>query len=242
MVMVVISSVLAFAEDDNKSDVKKSWDSARVYVPGNNSETTPDKVKVVKPLPVVIYIHGCTGLTSESYSWGEYIKELGYIAVLPDSMARRSESNCDPKTKKFGAFPKVHAMRLEEIRYAYDQVKKSPWADTKKVILMGHSEGGVAAARTKLEGFSGIIISGWRCTNTKNPAFDGIFAPLETPVLTLEWNRDDWQNDATKGSCSDKFGERKKARQVLFPGNGHNVFEQSAAREAVTRFLKENLQ
>jgi len=241
VISVVIFSARAFAEDDNKSDVKKSWDSARVYVPGNRSETTPDKVKVEKPLPVVIYIHGCTGLTGESYSWGEYVKDLGYIAVLPDSMARRSESNCDPKTKKGGNFPKAHAMRLEEIRYAFDQVKKSPWADTKNVFLMGHSEGGIAAARTKLEGFSGIIISGWRCTNTKNPGFDGIFAPLETPVLTLEWNRDDWQNDATKGSCNDKFGERKKAHQVLFSGNGHNVFEQSAAREAVTRFLKENL-
>lgn len=130
-------------------------------------------------------------------------------------------------------------MRLEEIRYAYDQVKKSPWADTNNVYLMGHSEGGVAAARTKLEGFNGIIISGWRCTNTKNPSFDGIFAPLDTPILTLEWNHDDWSNDSTKGSCADKFGERKKARQVLFPGNGHNVFEQSQAREAVAQFLKE---
>jgi len=242
VIIVLLSSTLTRAEDDNTADVKKSWDGAKVYVPGSRSETTPDKVKVEKPLPVVIYIHGCTGLTSESFSWGDYFKELGYIAVLPDSMARRSESNCDPKTKKVGTFPKAHAMRLEEIRYSFEQVRNSPWADTKNVFLMGHSEGGVAAARTKIEGFSGIIISGWRCTNTKNPAFDGIFAPLDTPILTLEWNRDDWQNDATKGSCADKFGERKKARQVLFPGNGHNVFEQAKAREAVAQFLKENLQ
>ena len=240
--IVLISSTLAYAEEDKNADVKKSWDSARVYVPGNRSKTTPDKIKVEKPLPVVIYLHGCSGLTSENDSWGDFIKELGYIAVLPDSMARRSELNCDPRTKKAGAFPKAHAMRQEEIRYAFDQVKNSPWADAKNVFLMGHSEGGVAAARTKREGFRGIIISGWRCTHTKSPGFDGIFAPLDTPVLTLEWNRDDWQNDSTKGSCADKFGERKKARQVLFPGNGHNVFEQEKAREAVAQFLKENLQ
>jgi len=240
-IIVLTTTALSSAEDDKKSDVKKSWDSAKVYVPGSDSETTPEKVKVEKSLPVVIYIHGCSGLTGESFSWGDYLKELGYIAVLPDSMARRSELNCDPRTKKSGAFPKAHAMRLEEIRYAFDQVKKSPWADTKNVYLMGHSEGGVAAARTKLEDFSGIIISGWRCTNTKNPGFDGIFAPLDTPILTLEWNRDDWSTDSTKGSCADKFGERKKARQVLFPGNGHNVFEQGKAREAVAQFLKENL-
>jgi dienelactone hydrolase len=239
--IVMLTSSPVSAEDDTTGDVKKSWDAARVYVPGNRSETTPDKVKVEKPLPVVIYIHGCSGLTYESFSWGEYIRDLGYIALLPDSFARRSESNCDPKTKKGGTFPKAHAMRQEEIRYAFEQVKNSPWADAHNVFLMGHSEGGVAAARTRLTGFSGIIISGWRCTNTKNPGFDGIFAPLETPVLTLEWARDDWQNDATKGSCSDKFGERKNARQVLFPGNGHNVYEQRAARDAVTQFLKENV-
>jgi dienelactone hydrolase len=240
--VVSLDGIPAHAESEKNSDVKKSWDAARVYVPGTRSHTTPDKIKVEKPLPVVIYIHGCTGLTNESYSWGEYIKELGAIAFLPDSFAWRSESNCDPKTKKSGAFLKAHAMRQEEIRFALEQVKMSPWADANNVFLMGHSEGGVAAARTRLAGFSGIIISGWRCTHTKNPGFDGIFAPLETPVLTLEWARDDWQNDATKGSCSDKFGERKNARQVIFPGNGHNVYEQSGAREAVAQFLKENLQ
>jgi dienelactone hydrolase len=241
VIMMLFSSDFVHAADDKNSDVKKSWDNAKVFVPGSKKETTPDKIKVEKPLPVVIYMHGCTGLTSESSSWGDFIKELGYIAILPDSMARDREINCDPKTKKGGAFPRAHAMRLEEIRYAFDQTRKSPWADSRNVFLMGHSEGGVATARTKLDGLNGIIISGWRCTNTKSPSFDGIFAPLDTPVLTLEWNRDDWQNDATKGSCADKFGERKKARQILFPGNGHNVFEQSKAREALSRFLKENM-
>lgn len=240
MLGICFSTSIAHA-DSNDQDVKKSWDGAKVFVPGNRSETTPDKIKVDMPRPVVIYMHGCTGLTSESFSWGGFIKDLGYIAVLPDSMARRSESNCDPRTKKTGAFPKAHAMRQEEIRFAFDQVKNSAWADAKNVFLMGHSEGGFAAAQTKLEGFSGIIISGWRCTYTKNPSFDGISAPLNTPILTVEWNRDDWQNDLTKGSCAEKFGDRKNARQILLPGNGHNVFEQSYARDAVAQFLKENI-
>lgn len=245
MMLVVFSvsmpDISAYAENESSTDVKKSWDSAMVYLPGNSSATTPEKIRVEKQLPVVILLHGCTGINYESTSWGKYIAELGYIAILPDSMARRIETNCDPKTKKSGKFPQAHAMRQEEIRYALDQVRKSPWADTKNVFLMGYSEGGTAASRTKLEGFSGIIISGWRCTNTKNPDFDGIFAPLETPILTLEWTRDDWQTEVTKGSCSEKFGARRKARQVLFTGSGHSVFDQRAAREEVTLFLKENV-
>lgn len=237
----VVPDISVRAENDSKTNVNKSWENATVYLPGNSSATTPDKIGGDTQLPVVIYLHGCTGITYESTSWGNYIAGLGYIAILPDSMARRTETNCDPKSKKSGKFPQAHAMRQEEIKYALEQVRKSPWADTKNIFLMGHSEGGTAAARTKHEGFSGIIISGWRCTNTKNPNFDGIFAPFETPILTLEWTRDDWQSEVTKGSCSEKFEKRNKAQQVLFPGSGHNVFDQIAAREAVSLFLKENV-
>lgn len=247
LILILLLSCLSFgglplyAEDGEASGVEKTWDSAQVYVPGQSSPTTPDRIKVEKPLPVVIYLHGCTGITYESQSWGNFLAEQGFIAILPDSMARRTETNCDPKTKKSGKFPQVHAMRQEEIRHAVERVRKSPWADTNNVFLMGHSEGGTAAARTKLEGFSGIIISGWRCTNTRFPNFNGIFAPLDTPILAVEWSKDDWQTETTKGSCADKFGERKKARQLLLQGSGHNIYDQSEARQAVAQFLKENL-
>jgi dienelactone hydrolase len=241
LVLLALGAVCAFADDGDESNVALSWDKAQVYLPGSGSTVTPDKVKVAKPAPVVIYLHGCAGLNTESTSWGEHLSALGYIVVQPDSFARRSESNCDTKLKKFGLFPKAHTMRQQEIRFALDAVRKSPWADANNIFLMGFSEGGTAAARTKLDGFRGIIITGWRCTNTKNPNFDGIFAPKETPVLTVEWSKDDWQNDATKGSCSDKFGDRPKATQLLLPGNGHPVFDQVTAREAVARFIKENL-
>lgn len=241
LMMLVLGVACAYADDGDDSNVSLSWDKAQVYVPGSGKAVTADKVKVAKPATVVIYMHGCAGLNSESTSWGEYLSSLGYIVVQPDSFAWRNESNCDTKTKKFGLFPKAHAMRQQEIKYALEEIRKSPWADRNNIFLMGFSEGGTAAARTKLAGFSGVIITGWRCTNTKNPNFDGIFAPKETPILTVEWSKDDWQNDATKGSCSDKFSDRPKATQLLLPGNGHAVFEQAKAREAVAQFIKDNL-
>jgi len=239
--LVVLGAAGAFADDGDQSNVSLSWDKAQVYVPGSGTAVTADKVKVTKPAPVVIYMHGCAGFNSESASWGEYLSSLGYIVVQPDSFAWRSESNCDTKAKKSGLFPKAHGMRQQEIKHALEEARKSPWADRNNIFLMGFSEGGTAAARTKLAGFSGVIITGWRCTNTKNPNFDGIFAPKETPILTVEWNRDDWQTDATKGSCSDKFGDRPKATQLLLPGNGHAVFDQVKARDAVAQFIKDNL-
>ncbi len=230
--------------DNQGANVAMSWEKADVFVPGSFFTTRPNKVTVNKPLPVVIYLHGCTGINvNHDALWGDFIQGLGFIAVLPDSMARPGRKwNCDPKTKRGGAFPQANAMRIEEIRYAVEQVKKSPWADTKNIFLMGHSEGGQAAACNTLPDFRGIIISGWTCTDSARPGFDGIFAPLETPILTLEWDHDAWrEGKPQQGSCANKFGERKKARQVLFHGTQHSTYDQQEARDAVAQFLKENL-
>lgn len=237
-------AVLAQPAAEDETNVALSWAKAQVFVPGKVFATTPDNVKVEKPLPVVIYLHGCTGINpSHDSRWGEFIRGLGYIAVLPDSMARPGRKpNCDPRTKRGGAFPQAFAMRLEELRYALDQVKKAAWADADNTFLMGHSEGGQTAARTTLAGFRGIIISAWTCTDSSRPDFDGIFAPLETPILTLEWDHDAWREGTPRqGSCANKFDERKKARQVLFSGTEHATYAQGQARDAVAQFLKENI-
>jgi hypothetical protein len=50
---------------------------------------------------------------------------------------------------------------------------------------------------------------------------------LETPILTLEWDHDAWREGTPQqGSCANKFGERKKARQVLFSGTQHFTYDQ----------------
>ena len=160
------NAATAFAQTaENLADnVSRSWNEATVLVPGRFFATSPHRVRVAvdKPLPVVIYMHGCTGITADhDLRWGQFIKALGFIVVLPDSMKRPGRrQNCDPKAKRGGAFPQVFAMRQEEIRYAVEQLKSSPWADSKNVFLMGHSEGGNAAAQSKLGGLRGVIISG----------------------------------------------------------------------------------
>lgn len=129
------SASFAQTSKDQEKNVGKSWEKAEVYIPGNFFRTVPDKVSVEKSLPVVIYMHGCTGITNHDTQWANFIKGLGFIAVLPDSMAIPGRKmNCNPVTKRGGSFPQAHALRLQEIRYAFDQVKKSPWADTKNIF------------------------------------------------------------------------------------------------------------
>jgi len=233
--------VLAQVDEEN---VKKSWDEGTFYVPGKMFSTSPQKIAVDKPLPVVIYLHGCSGITpDQDLRWGQFIRDQGFIAVLPDSMARPGRrANCNPKLKTGGTFPQAYAMRQEEIAYALAQVKKAPWADARNVFLMGHSEGGQSVARTPIGDFRGVIISGWTCTHATNADFDGIRVPIQVPILAMAFDHDAWrEGKPTQGSCANKFGERKSARQVTLSGTDHGTYDQREAREAVAQFLKQNI-
>jgi hypothetical protein len=244
LLSTIVSVVFAQTAEEKHSGVKNSWEEAEVYVPGKMFATTPSKVSVDKPLPVVIYLHGCMGISPDNdVRWGRFFMEAGFIAILPNSMARPGRiPNCNPRTKKGGDFPQAHAMRQEEIQFAVEQLKNCTWVDKKNIYLMGHSEGGRAVSCNRLEGFRGIIISGWHCTNIEKTDFDGIFAPIDTPILTLEWEHDSWLSGTPRdGSCINKFGERKKARQVWLKGYGHDTSWEREAREAVVQFIKEEI-
>jgi dienelactone hydrolase len=241
--LVVACSGFTAASRAQGQDVEKTWEAAQVYLPGKVFASAPGGIQESKPLPVVIYMHGCTGIDPRhDVRWADFIKSLGFAVVLPDSMARPGRKpNCDPRTKSGGAFPQAHAMRQEEIAYALEQLRKAPWADARNIYLMGHSEGGQAAARCRLGGLRGVIISGWTCTHARNPVFDGIHVPVETPILAMAFDRDAWRaGNPTEGSCASKFGDRPAARQLIFQGSDHGTYEQREARDAVAKFLKDN--
>ncbi len=239
MVLVIAAPPAARADD-----APLTWAKAVVYLPGTTTPTTVDQIKLDKKVPAVIYMHGCSGLvggeSGDNHRWAKLLAAQGLLVVMPDSMARTDRKpSCDPKTNKAGLFPPVHAMRLEEIRYAAEQIRAAPWFDGKKLFLMGYSEGGVAAARTKLPGFTGVIISSWTCTNPKFPNFDGVFVPAETPVLALKHEDDPWYppGSPTHGTCEAKVAGRANAKYVAVPGKGHGTYGAEAARAAVTAFI-----
>ncbi len=229
---------VAFAQ----SDVARSWHKAVVYLPGSARTTTIDKIVVEKPMAAAIFMHGCAGIDRDGRAWSAMLAKLGLLVVLPDSLARTDRKpSCDVVNKKGGLFPPVHGMRLDEIAHAAEQVRKQPWFDGKNLFLMGYSEGAVAAVRSKLSGFRGVIATSWTCTNSNVPAFDGVFTPAETPVLTMAHADDPWfKAPNLKGSCADKFAGRKNASHVNVPGPGHGTYDSEAAREAAAAFIRAN--
>jgi len=238
----VAFSVPAVAQSPT-SQVAKSWEKAQVYVGGASRAGGTSKVSVSDPTGVVIFLHGCAGIDPEARNWAALISGQKFVVILPDSLVRTDRmKSCDPAKRQYGLFPPVHGMRLEEVMFAAEQVRKQPWFDGKNLFVMGYSQGGLAAVRIKAEGFAGIISTSWSCTYKNYADFNGVFVPPTTPVLTISHATDViYQNlDAAKGSCLDKIRDRKNARHVTVPGAGHGTYHDASARKAVLDFLKAN--
>lgn len=229
------------------AQASQAWEKAIVYAPGSSSPQALDGVKTDRTYPVVLFMHECGGLANrnnDSHAWGKLLASEGFLVVMPDSLARSDrQPSCDPKARRYGLFPAVHAMRLEELHHASEQIRKQQWFDGKNLVLMGYSEGAVAAVRTKLSGFRGVIATSLTCSNAKAPGLDGVFVTPETPVLTLSHESDPVNAaEHLQGSCGQKLSGRVNAQHVTLTGTGHGTFHSDTAKQAVVRFAKQVVQ
>jgi dienelactone hydrolase len=224
-------------------DVELSWEKAPVYVKGSFFSKSTSNLVLDKRYPAVIYLHGCTGIFPQhDIGWAKFLASNNIVVVMPDSMARPNrKSNCDPTIKGgTNKFPQAYEYRQQEISYAKDQILKSEWWDGKNLFLMGHSEGGIATAQSSHNGFSGIIISGWTCTQRNAPNFDGIYSSKDIPVLAIAFLDDAWRKDkAAEGRCAEK-ADGRNLTQIDLVGSEHNTYENKKAREAAIEFIIKN--
>jgi hypothetical protein len=213
-------------------DVRRSWDRASVYLPNKRWPTSPSNVDVTIPHTVVVYLHGCGGITTfNDGPWARFLADQGFIVVMPDSFARKGrQSNCNGRDFSTGYYPLAHILRQEEIIWARHMLSEMPWADEKNLFLMGHSEGGYAVTKYGAGGFRGIIISGYNChwANWK----DG------TPALAVNYETDPWLKNSGM-RCAERSGGRT-IKDVILSGHEHETYFRVEAREAVKKFIVDN--
>lgn len=225
------------AGEPGPEDVHKSWDNAHVYVPGKFFRQSTNEISVERPLPVVIYLHGCGGIQKTEGLWGNFFKGAGYIAILPDSFARNRPPSCDASTTRKALWPGATAFRTDELAYAYQKVRAAAWADQSSIFLMGHSQGGYLAATSQLQQrYAGVVISGWRCASTET-RWRGLHMPPETPVLVLNHVTDPWYAQENDRKCSEYFEGRPHTQELLLPGHDHATYDPPAL-DAIRTFLE----
>lgn len=196
-------------------------------------------------LPVVIFMHGSSGLNDNIRALQKWLaEELGVASVAPDSFATHGRiTYTSPASKDI--YEQIHALRESEIRATHDALVKLPWVDTTRLILAGTSEGAVSVARWKGTEFAGRIIYSWSCENNYyvDQPRNG-FGPQEAVLNIIssddpyfspenEWNK----GFGVKGHSADKFKDHKNVQIVLLPNAPHTLFNLPAARSLTAGFI-----
>lgn len=232
-------------------DVELTWRGAFVALPlpdawGQMSAVRPgDKLSKTTKYPVVLYLHGCTGLGRIERELGRALARDGFVFIAPNSMARSYRPlQCDPKSQTGGFNQFVFDFRQAEVSYALERLRTSEWADTSNMYLMGGSEGGVAAALYRGADFNGRIILQWTCRGA--PLVRGIAAPADEPVLSIVKAGDPWYDaqhtQGQSGDCGAFMEGRPESRSVILDGAGdHDVLAEPAARRLIREFLLSRL-
>lgn len=239
------------APAQGQSDLELTWTQAVVVLPVANGEVVVRRMSELevglgaptRPMPTIVYLHGCTGLGDLSIL--KVLAQAGFAVVAPDSMARRYRPlQCDPATGRGGYNLFVYDFRLAEISYALQALSRLSWVDQANLFLVGGSEGGVAAALYRGDAFRARVIAAWTCHGA--PVVAGLEAPASEPVLAIVSAGDPWYRNGKaygqEGDCGAYMAERPLARSVVLPASrGHGVLSDPEVQAMVAQFLLGNL-
>jgi hypothetical protein len=230
------------------SDIARTYAEALVLVPdaatGKLVEGKIGDQRVIRALkgrrlPLVIYLHGCTGIGNTEAL--QTIASSGFVVIAPNSFARRFRPlQCRPSRQSGGQNIFVYDFRLTEVSYAVHRLRDVPWVDWTKAFLLGVSEGGVAAALYRGNEFAGRVITQWTCQG--HPFIRGIASGGGEPVLAIVRKSDPWygHDDGIdqSGHCGDAFAGRPNSFSYVLEGEGgHDVMGNPRALEAIIDFF-----
>jgi dienelactone hydrolase len=234
----IASSVAGQATPSNPPELDATWTGADVGIPtayapedcsGRVAHTCLRQINSNRKLPVVVFLHGCSGPNPEAV---KNFLRLGYVVVEPNSMARPERFvDCSSSDKK-----NIMRLRFEEATYSSSMLKRLPWTDEKKLVLAGFSEGGAAAALYPGHEFSARIILGWTCS-APDPWWQGIRGLPDSPVLAVVGSEDPYyKNTVLAGHCA--VEGRPDSKSIIIKGAFHNLLTDWETWPAVKDFLE----
>ena len=200
-------------------------------------------------VPVVVFLHGSSGLGLKAIGeWQQWLATMGIASFAPDSFALPGRvTYTSPVGKDF--YEKIHALRGSEITLAVQALKDAPWADPRRMVLAGTSEGATAVARYAGDAFAARMIFSWSCEDNYFVETHRTAVRPEQPVLNAISATDPffsrsnaWLGQpAAVGHCAAAFKDHPKASIVLIPGAPHTLLNLPAARQVVAGYLQDAL-
>jgi dienelactone hydrolase len=243
---------VSVAGHGQETELDRTWRSAMVFAPAGNAagyerlETAGLETYLagqqLRPTALILYAHGCDGLSEISKETGRFLARAGYLVVAPDSFARVTKPvSCDPTRRIGGLHREVLRWRQDELRYADDRIATIAGLRDVQVVLMGHSEGAIAVATVTNAQAAARIVEGWTC-HAGWPEYQGSAAPFGQPVLALVGESDPWfEAPVLHGDCGAYLkGARQRSlvyRAPNYLAAKHWLSSDPAAQVTILDFL-----
>ncbi len=198
-------------------------------------------------VPVVLFLHGSSGLGLKAIGeWQQWLAGQGVASLAPDSFALPERVTYGSPIDK-ASYERIHALRASEIAPALAALQAAPWADGRRLVLAGTSEGAVAVARHGGREFAARMIFAWSCEANYFVQAPATAVVEGQPVLNLISASDPFFSRANSwlgaeataaGHCGAAFKGQPAAAVALLPEAPHTLLNLPAARHAVAGFLK----
>lgn len=176
------------------------------------------------PVPFIILLHGCTGLSKPVAIWAREKAKIflshGLGVMILDSFAPRGvEKTCGPANYHWGW------RRAEDAYSALDYLVENKLAVPSEVYVMGRSNGGTAALMVSHSQYASSHRYTFAGVFAVSPACDGITkGQFLTPVILFIGDKDN-ANDPKV--CQEIQSD--KVELVLFKGVHHGYEDKGAA-------------
>jgi len=207
------------------------------------------EVAAAKPtarVPVVVFMHGSSGLGLPAIGeWQRWLASQGIASFAPDSFALPDRLTYASPIDK-GTYERIHKLRASEARLAIDAVATAPWADPRRIVLAGTSEGSPAVARYDGTDVVGRIVYSWSCEDNYFVRSHGTVSRPGQPALNIISSTDPFFSAVNTylgaptavGHCGAAWKDNPQASIVLLPGAPHTLINLPRARESTAGFLK----
>ncbi|WP_038108329.1 hypothetical protein [Variovorax paradoxus] len=191
--------------------------------------------------PVVLFLHGSSGIAPAIREWQKWLAEsLGIASLTADSMQLPGITYKSP----------IAATTYEQV----EALPRLPWADASRFVVAGTSEGAVSVARYEAAPGAplerGRIIYSWSCEDNYHVQGHRSHLPASVPVLNVMSSTDvffssanPWLgNPRAQGHCAAALQDNNRSTIVLIPGAPHTLSNLPQARQATEVFLRTQLQ
>ena len=246
------NSEMSAVDWSSPDELHRTWQAALVRIPkhhqvyaGQISDLPIEALPAKEKLPIVIYLHGCSGVWWGTYIRLDFFAENGFAVIAPASFARaKYPKSCDPATKRAGLYRETLKMRQYDALNAIKNAKQLDWVDSKNLFLVGFSQGGITSATLSTNIDTTVnarVIEGWTC-HAGWSEYRGINAPVSEPVLALVADQDPWFQDSwTRGSCGRYMNSENGSRSMVYRTGSlmskHSLLDDSDVQNRVLEFL-----